>query len=219
MKFFCLIPLALFALPAFSQTGSVKGILMDTLMRQPVADATITILYKHDSSLVTFSRADKTGSFHVKYLGKGEYRLLITHIGYRNFSKFFTVTSDLQDTNLGYIALVNNTTTLEAITVVQERAPVTIKNDTIEYNAGSFKTKPNAVVEDLLKKLPGVQIDKDGKIKANGEEVKKVLVDGKQFFGNDPKVASKNLPADAVDKVQVFDKKSEQAQFSGFDDG
>ncbi len=108
---------------------------------------------------------------------------------------------------------------LDEVKVVQEVAPVTLRNDTIEYNAGSFKTKPNAVVEDLLKRLPGVQVDKDGKIKANGEEVKKVLVDGKQFFGNDPKVATKNLPADVVDKVQVFDKKSDQSQFTGIDDG
>src|SRR5436305_10186645 len=108
---------------------------------------------------------------------------------------------------------------LDAVQVVQEAAPVTLESDTVEYNAGSFKTKPNAVVEDLLKKLPGVQVDKDGKIKANGEEVKKVLVDGKQFFGNDPKTATKNLPADVVDKVQVFDKKSDQSQFTGFDDG
>ena len=91
--------------------------------------------------------------------------------------------------------------------------------DTIQYNAGSFKTQPNANVEDLLKKLPGVKVEKDGTVKAQGEEVKKVLVDGKEFFGDDPKIATKNLPADAVDKVQVFDKLSDQAQLTGFDDG
>ena len=91
--------------------------------------------------------------------------------------------------------------------------------DTIQYNAGSFKTQPNASVEDLLKKLPGVKVDKDGTVKAQGEKVQKVLVDGKEFFGNDPKMATKNLPADAIDKVQVYDKLSDQAQMTGFDDG
>ncbi|MCE3281844.1 MAG: hypothetical protein K0Q66_581, partial [Chitinophagaceae bacterium] len=98
-------------------------------------------------------------------------------------------------------------------------APVVIKGDTTEFNAGSFKTKPNASTEDLLKKLPGVQVDKDGNVKAQGEDVKKVLVDGKQFFGNDPKMATKNLPADVIDKVQVYDAQSDQSAFSGFDDG
>ena len=108
---------------------------------------------------------------------------------------------------------------LDEVTVNQEKPPVIFRNDTIEFNAGSFRTKPNSVVEDLLKKLPGVQVDKDGKIKANGEVVKKILVDGKEFFASDPKLASKNLPADAIEKVQVFDKKSDQSQFTGFDDG
>jgi hypothetical protein len=108
---------------------------------------------------------------------------------------------------------------LEGVTVSNEAPPVTLINDTVQYNAGSFKTAPNANVEQLLKKLPGVQVQKDGSIKAQGENVSKVLVDGKEFFGNDPKVATKNLPADAVDKVQVYDKQSDQAQLTGIDDG
>src|SRR3984893_17701360 len=211
---------SLFSLPLFAQEkGNIKGRLMDTASRQAVTDATVTVLQAKDSSLVTFSRSNKNGEFNVAYLEKGSFRLLITHVVYRNYTRFFDITDKVKSVDLGYIPLSNKSTVLKEVQVIQETAPVVLRNDTIEFNAGSFKIKPNAVVEDLLKKLPGIQVDKNGKIKANGEEVKKVLVDGKEFFGNDPKIASKNLPADAVDKVQVFDKKSDQSQFTGFDDG
>ena len=218
--FFSLIILTLtISVVHAQQKGNVRGNLIDTVSKQMISDATITVMKASDSSLVSFSRTDNKGEFNLNYLDKGKYRLLITHVGYRNYSRFFEIDDNAKSIDLGYIPMTNKSTMLDAVEVVQEAPPVTVKNDTIEYNAGSFKTKPNAVVEDLLKKLPGVQVDKDGKIKANGEEVKKVLVDGKQFFGNDPKMATKNLPADVVDKVQVFDKKSDQSQFTGIDDG
>src|SRR5690606_35773005 len=111
----------------------------------------------------------------------------------------------------GTIFLQAGVDQLDEVMVTAERDPVTIKNDTIEFNAGSFKTRENAVVEDLLKRLPGVEIDNDGNIRAQGEQVRRVTVDGKSFFGTDPKIATKNLPADAIEKVQVFDRKSDQA--------
>src|SRR5882724_2918540 len=199
--------------------GSVRGILMDTAIRQPVQNATVTVMDAKDSSLIAFSRSEQNGRFTIKGLVTGKFRLLITHVGYRNVSRNFILSDSIREIDLGYLAMSNKSDLLKEVTVTQEVAPVTIKQDTVEFNAGSFKTKSNAVVEDLLKKLPGIQVDKNGTIKANGEEVKKVLVDGKEFFGNDPKIASKNLPADAVDKVQVFDRKSDQSQFTGFDDG
>ncbi|HYF32376.1 MAG TPA: outer membrane beta-barrel family protein [Chitinophagaceae bacterium] len=215
-----LVCLCLLSITAAGQnTGNVKGTLMDTSSRQPLANATITVLQAKDSALVTFSRSNSSGAFDVRFLPKGSYRLLVSHIGFLNYSKRFDITEDKKEVDLGYISMANRSAMLDEVAVVQEKAPVTFRNDTVEFNAGSFKTKPNAVVEDLLKKLPGVTVDKDGKIKANGQEVKKVLVDGKEFFGNDPKTATKNLPADIVDKVQVFDKKSDQSQFTGFDDG
>ena len=204
---------------AAQNDGVIRGAVVDTTVRQPVSNATVTVMNATDSSLIAFSRTNQNGVFSVKALGKGKYRLLITHIGYRNINRNFTLSDSVRDVDFGFLVISNKSEMLKEVTVTQEAAPVTIKNDTVEFNAGSFKTKPNAVVEDLLKKLPGIQVDKNGTIKANGEEVKKVLVDGKEFFGNDPKIASKNLPADAVDKVQVFDKKSDQAQFTGFDDG
>jgi hypothetical protein len=108
---------------------------------------------------------------------------------------------------------------LDEVVIQAERPPVVVKKDTIEFNASSFKTQQNAMVEDLLKKLPGVEVDQDGNIDAQGERVQRVTVDGREFFGRDPKIATRNLPADAVDKVQIFDKKSDQALFTGIDDG
>lgn len=199
--------------------GSVRGRLKDTAAHISVSDATLTILNARDSSLVSFARSNVSGAFVLSRLGNGVYRLLVSHVGYRSVSRNFVISDLVKTVDLGEIVLTDKSSILEAVTVQQEAPPVSIRHDTIEFNAGSFRTKPDAVVEDLLKKLPGVQVDKDGNIKANGQEVKKVLVDGKEFFGNDPKIASKNLPADAVDKVQVFDKKSDQSEFTGFDDG
>ena len=199
--------------------GSIKGIVKDTAASLPLNDATVTVLLAGDSSLVSFSRTNSNGFFVIRNIGKGGYRLLITHVGYRNIDRPFVITDALKDIDFSTLIITSKSTLLQEVTVVQEKPPVIIRNDTIEFNAGSFKTQPNAVVEDLLKKLPGIQVDKNGKIKANGEEVKKVLVDGKEFFGNDPKMATKNLPADAIDKVQVFDRKSDQSRFTGFDDG
>ncbi len=199
--------------------GSIKGIVQDTLSGQPLNNATITVFLAKDSSLVSFSRTNSSGAFTIRQLDNGNYRLLVTHVGYVNISRLFSISAGLQEINFGTLSINNKSNLLQEVTVTQEKPPVVIRNDTLEFNAGSFKTKPNAVVEDLLKKLPGVQVDKDGKIKSNGEEIKKVLVDGKEFFGNDPKMATKNLPADAIDKVQVFDRKSDQSRFTGFDDG
>ncbi|MES1160139.1 MAG: outer membrane beta-barrel protein, partial [Bacteroidota bacterium] len=213
-----LLVINLRAFQSFSQRdGSVRGHLQDTAVHSPIADVTVTVLNSKDSSLAGFSRSRESGNFLVKGLNAGTYRLLITHVGYRTISRNFVINDLVRELDMGEIPLTEKSNLLAEVTV--EQAPVTIRHDTVEFNAGSFKTKPDAVVEDLLKKLPGLQVDKDGTIKANGEQVKKVLVDGKEFFGNDPRIASKNLPADVVDKVQVFDRKSDQSRFTGFDDG
>ena len=214
-----LLPLLFFFNANAQKEGSIKGIVTDTVSGLPLSGATVTVLLAKDSSLVSFGRTNTLGAFNIRNIENGDYRLLITHVGYTNISKSFSVTASLAAIDFGMLIISNKSTLLEEVTIAQEKPPVVVRNDTLEYNAGSFKTKPNAVVEDLLKKLPGIQVDKDGKVKSNGEEVKKVLVDGKEFFGNDPKMATKNLPADAIDKVQVFDRKSDQSRFTGFDDG
>lgn len=221
MKKILLIVLGCFAgIISFSQkTGSVKGIVFDTISKQPVAAATITVLQRSDSSLVTFTMTTGKGEFTLSNIGYGDYRLLVTHVNYHNVNKYFTINESHKNIDLSNIEVSDKNKVLEEVVIQAEAPPVTLIGDTVQYNAGSFKTKPNAVVEDLLKKMPGIQVEKDGTVKAQGQEVKKVLVDGKEFFGNDPKVATKNLPADAVDKVQVYDKQSDMAQLTGFDDG
>ncbi|MBK5271421.1 MAG: outer membrane beta-barrel protein, partial [Bacteroidia bacterium] len=201
------------------KNGSVKGVAFDTVGKQTVAAATVTLLEKKDSTLVTFTITDNSGKFELKGIRNGDYRLLITHVNYYNSNTFFTVSESNKNTDLGNIIMNDVAKVLSEVIVKNEAPPVTLINDTIQYNAGSFKTVPNASVEQLLKKLPGVKVEKDGSIKAQGEQVNRVLVDGKEFFGNDPKIATKNLPADAVDKVQVYDKQSDQAQLTGFEDG
>ena len=221
MKKILLIVLSCFVwIISFSQkTGSVKGIVFDTISKQPVGAATITVLQRSDSSLVTFTMTTSRGEFTLTNIGYGDYRLLVTHVGYHNVNKYFTINETHKNIDLANIEVSDKNKVLEEVVIQAEAPPVTLIGDTVQYNAGSFKTKPNSVVEDLLKKMPGIQVEKDGTVKAQGEEVKKVLVDGKEFFGNDPKVATKNLPADAVDKVQVYNRQSDMAQLTGFDDG
>ena len=201
------------------KSGNVKGIVFDTIAKQPVAAATITVLQRSDSSLVTFTMTDRRGEFSLANVPYGDYRLLVTHVNYHNVNKFFTINDANNNVDFPNVEVSDKNKVLEEVVVMAEAPPVTLIGDTVQYNAGSFKTKPNAVVEDLLKKMPGIQVEKDGTVKAQGQTVNRVLVDGKEFFGNDPKIATKNLPADAVDKVQVYDKQSDMAQLTGFDDG
>ena len=205
---------------AFSQKSStLSGQLVDSLNKAPVYSATISLLDPVDSSLVSFSMTDEAGKFAFQRVKEGKYRLLITHVSYEPFSQIIDAGEKAEHNNLGQLRLSKAGVTLGEVRINSESPPVTMINDTIQYNAGSFKTQPNANVEQLLKKMPGIKVEKDGTVKAQGEKVKRVLVDGKEFFGSDPKIATKNLPADAVDKVQVYDKQSDQAQLTGFDDG
>jgi hypothetical protein len=162
---------------------------------------------------------DNSGNFDLRGLPNGEYRVMLSHVNYYNANKFFSISDTNKAVNLGNVVMNDRSKVLEEVVVNADAPPITMIDDTIQYNAGSFKTVPNANVEQLLKKLPGVKVDKDGTVTAQGEKVNRVLVDGKEFFGNDPKVATRNLPADAVDKVQVYDKQSDQAQLTGFEDG
>ncbi len=219
-KSYLLVLLVCSATASMAQkNGSVKGIAFDTISKQPVGAATVSVLDKKDSSLVTFTMTGNDGKFELKGIPNGEYRLMITQVNYRNSNVNFNITDNSKNADLGNVIMNDKFKTLPEVLVTNEAPPVTLINDTIQYNAGSFKVQPNANVEQLLKKLPGVKVEKDGTVKAQGEKVNKVLVDGKEFFGNDPKIATKNLPADAVDKVQVYDKQSDQAQLTGFDDG
>jgi hypothetical protein len=222
MKQFLLTTVLLFVVVLAAEAqkpvnGIIRGRLIDSIGKQSLAEATVSILDKKDSSAISFTVANNKGAFEIKNLEEGEYRLLITFQGFKNISKFFNITKEKYVIDFDNVYMERANTMLQEVIV--EAAPITIKKDTVEFNANAFKTKPNASAEDLLKKLPGVQVEKDGSIKAQGEQVQKVYVDGKEFFGNDPKLATKNLTADMVESVQVYDDMSDQAKFTKIDDG
>lgn len=205
-------------LQAQKSNGLIRGKLVDSTVQQPIADATLTLLQAADSTLVTFTLSNKDGVFEIRGLVAGNYRLLISHEGFDPGSRMLAITDSKKELDLGTIYPSKNYKTLGEVVVTNE-APIVVKNDTIQFNASGFRTQANATVEDLLKKLPGMEVDREGNVKSQGEQVQRVLVDGKEFFGNDPKLATKNLTADMVESVQVFDDMSDQAKFTQMDDG
>ncbi len=215
---FTLTALLLYFIPylAFSQTSSIKGTLRDSASEVKPANAVISILNQKDSTLVSFARADKNGSFVINNLDSGKYEVLITYPKYGDFVDHIDL-KDNEAMDMKTIFLTQKAKLLQEIVIKQ--AAMRIKGDTTEYNADSYEVKPNATVEDLLKQLPGVTVDKNGKITAQGQQIQKVLVDGDELFIDDPTIATRNLRADAVSKLQIFDKKSDQAEFTGIDDG
>lgn len=178
--------------------------------------ATTALLYPTDSTVAYFAMSNELGVFELTAVREGDYLLHVSQFGYAPKMIPITVSGKV---NAGLILLKEEGENLEQVEIMAERTPLSIKGDTIEYNAAAFKTKPDGVVEDLLQKLPGVEVDASGNIKAQGQTIEKITVDGKEFFSNDPKAVTKNLPADAVKKVQVFDGKTDEEQFSGIDDG
>ena len=215
---FILVLLNAIVLSGFSQnTGSIKGKVLDSLNKQSLKDATVTLIDSKDSITEVVGLANTDGSFELKNLSLKPFILHITFQSYEPFDKQIFPSTLNPNINIGTIFLNPIAHDLGNVTVTQ--SPIIIKKDTIEFNALSFKTKPNAIAEDLLKKLPGIEVDKDGGIKAQGETVQRILVNGKRFFGDDPKLATKNLPPDLIDKVQVYDALSDQSTFTGFDDG
>jgi len=210
---------ALQARPQTQPTVRVKGRIADKDSQQPLADATVSLLRTQDSSRVVAAFTDATGAFSLDGVKEGSYQLYITFLGYQPLLHPVAVRSSDTLVDLGVISVQGTGVSLKTVEIVQVRAPMVIKRDTLEFNAEHYKTRENAVMEELLQKLPGVQVEKDGSIKINGQPVKRILVNGKPFFGDDPKMATRNLPADMIDKIQLVDKKSDQAQFSGIDDG
>lgn len=195
----------------------IEGTVTDSVLKRPLSSATIALAHAKDSSLISFTRANEDGFFQIKNVSAGKYLLSVSYVGYQPLWLAIK-TSSAQNLSLGNIYMTD-TSRLADLTVMARRPPVVINNDTIEFNSENFKTVPNAVVEDMLKKMPGIEVDKSGAITVNGKSVSKVFVNGKEFFTGDPKMATRNLPADAVDKIQVYDRKSDQATFTGIDDG
>jgi Outer membrane protein beta-barrel family/Carboxypeptidase regulatory-like domain len=196
---------------------TIKGVIQDT-SAAVMNGATVMLLTPKDSALVNFSRANDKGVFEFRNVKNGNYILKVSFVGFIPFQQVLTPSaSEIED--LGALKIKPISKELLEVVVKTARAPLTIKGDTIEYDARSFKVPPGSSVEDLLRRLPGMEVDAQGNIKAQGKDIKKVLVDGKTFFGDDPKAATKNLGAETISKVQVFNDKSEQSKLTGIDDG
>ncbi|MDD4730294.1 MAG: carboxypeptidase-like regulatory domain-containing protein, partial [Dysgonamonadaceae bacterium] len=201
-----------------SESGSISGKLIDDISKEPISEANIRILAQKDSTYITGKASGKDGSFSIP-IKNGNYIVHVSYVGYAEVYKDAEVSNSSSNVRLGTISMQDDNLLLDEATVTAKAVEIVVRGDTIEYNADSYKVTESAVIEDLLKKMPGVEIDKDGKITVNGRDIKKILVDGKEFFSDDPKVASKNLPAKMVDKLQVLERRTDMSMMTGFDDG
>ncbi|MGY3212829.1 outer membrane beta-barrel protein [Mucilaginibacter sp. HD30] len=197
---------------------TVKGVTVDSVSKARL-NGSISVLNAKDSVLRKFTYADDNGAFTVSGLQAGKYLLFITYPGYDNKMRPFTLGPPNAVTDLGNVGVSAVVKTLNEVTVKSTPQEIKIKGDTLEYNAKAYVIQPNSKVEDLLRQMPGVQIDKNGKITVNGQAVPKVLVDGEEFFGDDPTLVTQNLRGDMVSSVQIYDRRSDQASFTGIDDG
>ena len=205
------------AAPAlWAQDLSLKGVLQDKKEKFPLPGATVKLTSLSDSTKVSGGVTDANGVFNIQHLQAQSYRMSISFLGYKDVTRTIRLSGSSQDA--GTIFLETGATRLKGVTVEGQVPPVQQKGDTLSYNASSYKTNPDATAEDLVKKMPGITVE-SGTVKAQGEDVKKVLLDGKEYFGEDATLALRNLPSEVIDKIEVFDRLSDQAQFTGFDDG
>jgi len=206
----------LISFATFAQISSIKGTVKDTTEKKVLYLASVNVLRTKDSVLVKTVRTSNNGEFNIASLPVGDYIVMVSYPQYADFTDKITLNSTPLTLS---IAIDTKAHILKEVIVKNTVSAIRVKGDTTEYKADSFYVTPNADVQELLKKMPGIQVNARGEITAQGEKVNKVLVDGEEFFSDDPAVVTKNLRADVVDKVQVFDKKSDQAVFTGIDDG
>lgn len=200
----------------FAQGVEVTGTVQEAKTKIAVVGASVFLINQQDSTQRKGVQADTAGFFRFTGVQAGAYKVRVTSIGYDDLETKVTVSTS--NKSLGTLIMGENARQLSEVVVREKQIRVEQKGDTVQYNASAYKTNPDASAEDLVKKMPGVTIE-NGVVKAQGEDVRKVTVDGQEFFGDDATLALKNLPAEIIDKVQVFDRLSEQAQFTGFDDG
>jgi hypothetical protein len=202
-----------------AMTQSITGKLMDPADNRPLAGATVTLTLVKDSLSGRSTVSDNKGAFQFQGVSKDSFYLEVSFIGYEVYKQVVAVSDSIPAVDLRTVYVPKTTVQLGGVTVVSKAAPVIQKGDTTQFSAGQYKVNPDATTEDLIKKMPGITVDKDGTVTAQGEQVRKVTIDGKDFFGDDASAALRNLPSDIVDKIQVFDRLSDQAQFTGIDDG
>jgi Outer membrane protein beta-barrel family/CarboxypepD_reg-like domain len=209
----CVLSTKVFA----QQAGNINGKIIDGKTNQPIEYVGIILSGKTDSTKKVGMVTNKAGEFSFNAVASGDYKIRISALGYNSITKNINVNG--KAVNIGLLKLEEDAIALKDVAISGRYATATVKKDTIEFNADAYKTRPNAAVEDLLKKLAGVTVDKDGSILVQGQKVTRLTVDGKDFFGTDPKTATKNLPADAIAKVQLIDSKTLEAKATGIDDG
>jgi len=218
MKKYLLISFLIFISSAvFAQSATVKGKVTDTLDKKNLSNAVITLIDKKDSVIVKFTRSDSKGDFILDNIPAGKYYVIVSYPKFANYSDEIDAITK-QEHDLGIVPLTQTAKLLEEV-IVRTGSSIRIKGDTTEFTADSFKVKEGATVEDLLKELPGFQVDSKGNITAQGKRVDKVLVDGEEFFGDDPTMATQNIGARAVNKVQVYDTKTDQQSLTGISPG
>ncbi len=215
-RYFIIIALACIPLSGHGQNIKISGVVLDSTS-ETIPGATVMLVGKQDSLLKTFAISDQYGTFKLSQVKPGNYDLKVSYFGYDPYSATIQITEQCQDTLLPPILL--SIRTLDEVVVEGNYLPIQIKGDTIEYDPRAFETDEHDAVEELLRQLPGIDVDANGNIKAQGRDVGKILIDGEEFFTDNPKLASKNLPADAIEKVQVYDKGSDLSEFTGIEDG
>lgn len=214
--FYTLVLLLVFHLSALAQR-SVQSTVFDAKNGMPLEMVTVRLLNVSDSALVQGAQTNTKGYFVLPGIRPGKYLLVVSSVGYIEHRE--TITMERRDLIVKNIQLNEDVKLLKEVEVKGTAAQMVVKGDTLEYNATAFKVQENAVVEDLLKRLPGVEVSADGKITVNGQEVSKIRVDGKKFFDGDSEMATKNIPAEMIDKIQVLEQKSDMALLTGFEDG
>ncbi len=217
-----LLLMATGAISAFAQSGggrvTVSGTVVDGTDKSPVIQAGVQVLSVKDSSVVAANVTDVDGKFRVA-ARPGKYLLKISYIGYRSDFRTVYLNANRPRLNMGEIPLEIDAVMLGEAVVVAEAPEVIAKEDTLVYNSSAYRVPEGSALEELVKKLPGAEVDESGKITINGKEITKIMVDGKEFFADDPNVAMKNLPVNIIDKVRAYDKQSDMAKMTGIDDG
>jgi hypothetical protein len=219
MKKFLLSFLVLSVCVITAHTQIIKGKLLDLVDNKPLSGATLTLTKIKDTTSTFNSLANAEGVFQFDNLPIDSFFLQVSFIGYEAYKQIVATNDSTPIVDAGTLFIPKATVQLGGVTVVSKAPPVQQKGDTTQINASQFKVNPDATTEDLIKKMPGITVDKDGTVTAQGDQVKKITIDGRDFFGDDATAALRNLPSEVVDKIQIFDRLSDQAQFTGFDDG
>lgn len=218
-RLFCLFLLCLCGMTAVAQKVTVSGRVIDAEMREAMPSSTVMLLNKKDSATVTSTVSDMNGKFSLPSVKAGDYILKVSYVGFRTIYKNLALTKDEKKMDLGTLILEDDAKMMKDAVVTAQLAQVEVKGDTFQYNADAYKLPEGSSLEELVRIIPGAEVDQDGNITVNGKTVSRILVKGKEFFGNDKEMALKNLPAKMVDKIKAYDKKSDYSRITGIDDG